>query len=87
MAGPRNPAGVNNSIDCYRTIGGIRYHGNPDMDDTTVAAYRKAGVRCRRSDGTLFVHPDDEELMCQVEDRLQAARTPEPAPSSDGKDA
>jgi hypothetical protein len=54
----RNAHGVKDGANMYRTIKGVRWEwwsaGNID-------ALRTAGLRCRKSGGEIFIHPDDEE--------------------------
>lgn len=70
MAGPRNQYGVNDMADCYRTVKGVRYIWHPAKPER-IAAYRKAGVRCRlfRIDGypEIFLHPEDDQLASEVD--------------------
>ena len=62
MAGKRNRHGVNDSCQCYRTIGGCQYIAWISCpSDERIAAYRSAGVRCRRQGVELYVCVADEE--------------------------
>lgn len=68
MAGPRNRYGCNDAADCYRTIKGARYvawMSVPSMD--RIAAYRQAGIRCRRFGDELFVHEADVSAAADVD--------------------
>jgi len=68
MAGRRNPHGVNDAIDCYRTFGGERYPAWMSFPSAEhIAAYRAAGVRCRKIGEELFVHEDDINLAGRVD--------------------
>ena len=68
MAGPHNNHGVNETTACYRTIKGERYVGWTSGASTNrVAAYRAAGVRCRRLGDDLFVCHADEAKAKQVD--------------------
>ncbi|PZR93553.1 MAG: hypothetical protein DI537_10580 [Stutzerimonas stutzeri] len=65
MAEPwrKNAAGVKSGADMYRNINGVRWEwlsaGNIDQ-------LRAAGIRCRRSRGEIFVHPEDENLAWDI---------------------
>jgi hypothetical protein len=62
------PGGVAYSADCYRTVNGIRYTAWMFyISEDRIAAYRKAGIRCRRFAGELFIHPDDEAAAEQID--------------------
>lgn len=65
----RNRFGVKDSIDCYRTIKGERYVAwlvNPTQD--CVAAYRAAGIKCRRINGELFIRfVDQSRALDEIE--------------------
>ena len=67
----RNQHGVKESINCYRTIGGYRYDAwlsAPSKD--RIAAYREAGIRCRRFGEELFVHQLDTDMAAQVDRQI-----------------
>ena len=65
MAAPwkKNAAGVKDGAEMYRTINGVRWAwwsaGNIDQ-------LRAAGLRCRRSAGEIFVHPEDEKRAWNI---------------------
>lgn len=62
------PGGVAYSSDCYRTFDGERYEAWTSCATADViAAYRRAGVRCRRLGEELFVHVDDKERAAQFD--------------------
>jgi hypothetical protein len=64
----RNSHGVKASCDCYRTIKGHEYQAwTSCASDDRIAAYRKAGVRCRRFGDELFVHVFDTEEAARVD--------------------
>jgi hypothetical protein len=59
----RNRNGVKASCDQYRHFNGNLYiawliYVTPER----VAAYRAAGIRCRRVKGELYIHDDDRKL-------------------------
>ncbi len=67
----RNQHGVKASCDCYRTIKGHEFQAwtsCPSAD--RIAAYRAAGVRCRRFKDELFVHVWDTEEAAKVDSQL-----------------
>jgi hypothetical protein len=76
--GPRNPFGVKDSADCWRTINGVRWpQWRCEPSDTIIAAYRAAGVRCRKikhKDGAtdLMIHPDDRDKATEVDSRVES---------------
>lgn len=56
----RNAHGLKASCDCYRTINDHIYTAWLSCPGTDrIAAYRKAGIRCRRFGDELFVHSND----------------------------
>lgn len=58
----RNPAGVKDSANLYRTFGGAHYvHWEIDPSADYIKALRAAGVRCRRVGCELFVHHEDQK--------------------------
>lgn len=66
------PGGQSYSIDCYRTVKGVRFMAwtsCPSPDRT--AAYRKAGVRCRRFGEELFIDPFDQSLALKVDEEAE----------------
>jgi len=67
MAGKRNRYGVNDSSQCYRIINGLRYMAwSSNASAELIAAYRKAGIRCRRQGVELFVFIDDRNMAYEV---------------------
>lgn len=57
MAGPRNSFGVNDTTDCYRTVGSEKYAGwGGGMSAARTAAYRAARVCCRRFGDDVYVY-------------------------------
>lgn len=73
MAGPRNRNGVNDSADCYRTVGGVHFIcWTSDWDKKLVTAYRRAGVRCRIFVGEVFIHSEDQTKAASVDDAMRA---------------
>lgn len=69
VSGQRNHFGYNDTADCYRTINGVRYIGwlvSPSSD--RIAAYRAAGVRCRkvRAD-ELFIAEADTDIAQNID--------------------
>ena len=72
MVGPRNSSGVNDAIDCIRTVNGVKYIAWMSFPtEARIKAYRAAGVRCRRFGEELFVHPMDEEDAQKVDRALE----------------
>jgi len=68
MSGPRNPKGVNDASDCFRTIDGVKYSAWTSFPSADrIAAYRAASVRCRRFGEELFIHPLDEDQAAQID--------------------
>lgn len=69
MAGRRNGFGYNDTTDCYRTFGGVRYVGwlvNPSPE--RIKAYRAAGIRCRKvAPDELFVAEPDLDAARQID--------------------
>ena len=71
MAGPRNGFGANDTTDCYRTVGGERFIGwGGGMSVLRIAAYRAAGVRCRRFGDDLYVRETDAAIAMDVDGQL-----------------
>lgn len=59
------------STSRYRTFGGATYIGwLACASDDRVAAYRAAGIRCRRLDDDLLVHEDDLNDARELDARL-----------------
>ncbi len=54
----KNPAGVKDGAECYRTIGGVRWAWYAEDADV----FKVAGVRHRKAPGGqgTFIHPDDD---------------------------
>ena len=68
----RNEHGLKDSIDCYRTIDGVRYYAwlsNPSS--SRVTAYRAVGVRCVRRGVELFVHNLDTDTAAEVDSKAE----------------
>lgn len=65
MAEPwtKNAAGVKDGASMYRTIKGVRWDWWPTGN---LDALRSAGIRCRRSGGEVFVHPDDDKRAWEL---------------------
>lgn len=63
-----NHAGVKNSANMWRTFGGELYpHYAIEPTEEQIAAYRAAGVKCRRVGVELFVREADQALAAQVD--------------------
>jgi len=55
-----NQHGVKSSCDQWRTVNGRHFsHWTSDGVEEAAVALRKAGVRCRRFGGELYVDQDD----------------------------
>jgi hypothetical protein len=54
----RNPAGVKDGAECYRTIGGVRWLWWSEP----AAWFKRSGVRHRspRDGQGVFIHPEDD---------------------------
>lgn len=69
----RNHLGVKDCCDIYRTVAGERWSQYSDYPgDARVAAYRAAGLRCRKlrmNDGyeALIMHPSDWERAGRID--------------------
>lgn len=64
----RNPFGVKNCADMYRTFNGEHYGQWMSFPSVArVKAYRAAGVRCRRIGEELYVHHMDEDDASKVD--------------------
>ena len=67
MAWSRNQHGFKDTADSYRTFKGERYVGwlvNPSPD--LIAAYRAAGLKCRRIGDELFLRETDQEAAHEI---------------------
>lgn len=67
----RNAQGLKDSINCYRTVDGYRYDAwisCPSQD--RIAAYRAAGIRCRKFGEELFVHQLDTDMAASIDRKL-----------------
>lgn len=68
-----NHFGVKNSANMWRTYGGEPYpHWAICPTPELIAAYRAAGVRCRRVGEELFVHEADQGAAAEVDKRFPA---------------
>lgn len=75
MAGTRNSHGVNDASDCVRTVNGIKYiawMSFPTIE--IIKSYRLAGVRCRRFGEELFIHPDDEVIVIEIDAKSELSK-------------
>jgi hypothetical protein len=64
----RRGDGVKLSADLYRTINGEHYECWMSFpSEELIAAYRKAGIRCRRIGSELFVHVMDIDQAREIE--------------------
>lgn len=54
----KNASGVKDGANMYRTIKGVRWGWWPTGN---IEPLRAAGIRCRKSGGEVFVHPDDDK--------------------------
>ena len=68
----RNSHGLKDSIDMYRTFNGhhyIAWLSCPSED--RIAAYRIAGVRCKRRGDELFIHHMDRDDASAVDAKIE----------------
>lgn len=71
MGGKRNRYGVNDASDCYRTIDGRLYVAWTSFPSPErIAAYRKAGLRCRRFGEELFIYENDQKSAEEIDAEL-----------------
>lgn len=66
-----NPNGVKDSADMWRTFDGAHYPAwliCPSKE--RVAAYRAAGIRCRRIKDELFVHHMDTDEAAKIDSQM-----------------
>lgn len=67
----RNAHGVKESSDCYRTFSDGRYDCWMSCpSDERIAAYRAAGIRCKRRGEELFVHQMDTDMATKIDRQL-----------------
>jgi hypothetical protein len=67
----RNQAGVKYATDCYRTFGGVYYTAWMSFPSKErIAAYRAAGLKCRRVGDELFMRGVDCDSASDIDRRL-----------------
>ena len=67
----RNALGLKESVNCYRTFGGYRYDCWLSCpSEGRIAAYRAAGIRCKRIGEELYVHQLDTDMAATLDAKL-----------------
>lgn len=68
MPGKRNRYGVIDQTDSVRTVNGVTFMSWMSFPSAArVAAYRRAGVRCRRFGDELYINPADRDLATAID--------------------
>jgi 2-keto-3-deoxy-6-phosphogluconate aldolase len=71
VAGTRNGFGFNDTTECFRTFGGEKFIGwGGGISKARIAAYRAAGVRCRRLGDDVYVREADSAKAVDVDSQV-----------------
>lgn len=68
MPGQRNRYGVIDQTNSIRTVDGVAFMSWMSFPSAErLAAYRKAGIRCRRFKEELYINPADKALALAID--------------------
>jgi hypothetical protein len=74
MKNYRNQAGVKDASDCYRTFKGEHYTAWTSFpSEERIAAYRAAGLKCRRLGDELFMRAIDCDEAHEIDKKRESS--------------